>query len=290
MSGTAVLAVAIPTLVVLAGVLLYASAHRREVDRAIGHLGRDAVRSDRGSPGALVAAGSGVRRGAEVERAAARERAVAIERQPAELERPEPAWVPPDPESLGITRRQFFNRSVVALMGLGLSGFGAASLAFVWPRSGGGFGAEIEVGTLDDIFAAIDDGDGFAYYPEGRMWITRYPEDALPAAEAVYDQAALPALRAGFIALYQKCPHLGCRVPQCTTSQWFECPCHGSQYNRVGEKRGGPAPRGMDSFAVSVDGEAVTVDTGTILLGQPIGTNTTGQEAEGPHCVTAGGT
>ena len=44
----------------------------------------------------------------------------------------------------------------------------------------------------------------------------------------------------------------GCRA--CNTSQWFECPCHGSQYNRVGEKKGGPAPRGLDRFAVSVDG------------------------------------
>ena len=31
----------------------------------------------------------------------------------------------------------------------------------------------------------------------------------------------------------------------------------------------------------------VTIDTGTIVQGAPIGTNTTGQEAEGPHCVGA---
>jgi cytochrome b6-f complex iron-sulfur subunit len=93
-------------------------------------------------------------------------------------------------------------------------------------------------------------------------------------------------LDGGIIALYQKCPHLGCRVPECVTSQWFECPCHGSQYNRVGEKRGGPAPRGMDRFAVSVDASgALTVDTGSIIQGPPIGTNTTGQEAEGPNCI-----
>lgn len=27
------------------------------------------------------------------------------------------------------------------------------------------------------------------------------------------------------------------------------------------------------------------VDTGTIIQGPPIGTNTTGQEAEGPNCI-----
>ena len=61
-----------------------------------------------------------------------------------------------------------------------------------------------------------------------------------------------------------------------------------SQYNQAGEKKGGPAPRGMDHFAMEVSGGALTVDTGTIIQGPPIGTNTTGQEAEGPHCVGAG--
>jgi cytochrome b6-f complex iron-sulfur subunit len=90
------------------------------------------------------------------------------------------------------------------------------------------------------------------------------------------------------VALYQKCVHLGCRVPECVTSQWFECQCHGSQYNRVGEKKGGPAPRGLDRFGITVSGSSLSVDTGTVIVGPPIGTNTTGQEAEGPHCVSGG--
>jgi cytochrome b6-f complex iron-sulfur subunit len=93
----------------------------------------------------------------------------------------------------------------------------------------------------------------------------------------------------GLVALYQKCPHLGCRVPACDSSQWFECGCHGSQYNRVGEKRGGPAPRGMDHFAVEISGSSFVVNTGEIIEGPPIGTNTTGQEPEGPHCVSGSG-
>jgi cytochrome b6-f complex iron-sulfur subunit len=36
-------------------------------------------------------------------------------------------------------------------------------------------------------------------------------------------------------------------------------------------------------------GGALTVDTGTIIQGPPIGTNTTGQEAEGPNCISGGG-
>ena len=45
----------------------------------------------------------------------------------------------------------------------------------------------------------------------------------------------------------------------------------------------------MDHFAVTVAGGSVTVDTGLIVQGAAIGTNTTGQEAEGPHCVGGGG-
>ncbi len=71
----------------------------------------------------------------------------------------------------------------------------------------------------------------------------------------------------GYVALYQKCVHLGCRVPWCESSQWFECPCHGSKYNRVGEKQGGPAPRGLDRFPLEVSGGNIIVDTGNLQIG-----------------------
>ena len=107
----------------------------------------------------------------------------------------------------------------------------------------------------------------------------------MPAARKVYSESIYQGMALGVVALYQKCPHLGCRVPWCHTSQWFECPCHGSKYNRVGEKKGGPAPRGMDRFPVEVSGGNVVINTGVVVLGPPIGTNTTGQEAEGPNCI-----
>ena len=76
-------------------------------------------------------------------------------------------------------------------------------------------------------------------------------------------------------------------MPECGSSQFFECPCHGSFYNQVGEKRGGPAPRGMDFFAMSISNGNLVVDTGNIIGGQSIGVNTTGQEREGPSCLGA---
>ena len=56
--------------------------------------------------------------------------------------------------------------------------------------------------------------------------------------------------------LYQRCPHLGCKPNFCTTNYWFECPCHGSRYDRLGTKvqELGPAPRSLDRFAHTVAG------------------------------------
>jgi len=173
-------------------------------------------------------------------------------------------------------------------MVLSLSSFGAACIAFLWPKVGGGFGSKIRVGRVTDLLQEITKSQGFLYRADGRMWLTPYPLGAIEKAKKVYSAAELAGMEAGIIALYQKCPHLGCRVPDCKTSQWFECPCHGSQYNQVGEKKGGPAPRGMDHFAMEVSGGVLTVNTGQIIQGPPIGTNTTGQEAEGPHCVGSG--
>lgn len=276
------LVIVIPVVVVLAGILLLAVARRRDTGEAVGQLSRETKRRDRSETPNLEPEAAAVT-GRQVERAAA------LERRPPELVTTGGGdlaeYVPPDPEAIGVTRRQFFNRSIILLMGLTLSGFGAAVLAYLWPRPKGGFGSKIAMGNIDDLKKKISDNSNFLYVAEGRMWVTPYPSSALDKAAKVYPSSVLGGMTAGVVALYQKCPHLGCRVPACLTSQWFECPCHGSQYNRVGEKRGGPAPRGMDHFAMEVAGGQLTVNTGQIILGPPIGTNTTGQEAEGPHCV-----
>lgn len=282
--------IGIVLLAVLGLVLLGASFRRSDTSSAIGQLSGEAVKRDRSRDKELAGVGAATparATGREVE-LAARGGAVV----PVADSGPPVVWVPPDPETLGVTRRQFLNRGIVTTFGLGLSAFGAACLAFLWPPPGGGFGSKVNVGKLDDIKAAIKAGNGFFYVPEGRMWVTEYPEAALAKAAQQYTfySQVQQGLQAGVTALYQTCPHLGCRVPQCLTSQWFECPCHGSKYNRVGEKKGGPAPRGMDRFPMEVSSSNdLVVNTGVVIQGPAIGTNTTGQEAEGPNCISAGG-
>ena len=284
MSGIFIV-IAVVLLVVLAAVALVGAARRRDADSATGSLSRESVKRDKAArkeSAEMVAAGPS---GREVERSVALER-----RGGSEIEQVSAApavFVPPDPETFDVTRRQFLNRGVIAMMGLSIAAFGTAIIGFLWPSGSGGFGSKINMGKVSDLQADVTKNNGFLYKPDGRLWITNYPAAALPKAEQVYAPAVLNSLKAGLSVLYQKCPHLGCRVPSCNSSQWFECPCHGSQYNQAGEKKGGPAPRGMDSFATEISGGSLIVNTGQIVQGPAIGTNTTGQEAEGPHCIGA---
>jgi cytochrome b6-f complex iron-sulfur subunit len=281
MSTGIIIALVAVGLALVAG-LLVATLRRSDARRGAGFLSRETVARDEAAGDTVsVATGREVERAAVVSRSQALEAASAL---------PPAPYAPLDAEAVGVSRRHFFNVSAITLMGIGLSGFGAACIGFLWPRLGGGFGSKVSLGKVADIKVAIRGNKGFFYLAEGRSWITEYPPAALEKARAIYAGNLLQGMEAGIVALYQKCPHLGCRVPECVTSQWFECPCHGSQYNRVGEKKGGPAPRGMDHFAVSVaaDGTA-SIDTSRPINGAAIGTNTTGQEAEGPHCIGAGG-
>jgi len=280
--GTIVV-IAVLVLVAFAGLLIVSTLRRRD-SLAAGQLSRETRVRDRKARRATALDEGTTARDVEAAAVLARKGGDLVPVGPA----PITPFVEPDAEEIGVYRRQFLNRSIVGGFILGLSGFGASLLAFLWPTGGGGFGSKIAVGKLADIQLAIQQGNGFAYYPEGRMWITEYPSNALEKARAIYSPSELAGMEAGVVALYQKCVHLGCRVPSCATSQWFECGCHGSTYNQVGEKKGGPAPRGLDRFAMAVSGGSLTVDTGQIIQGPPIGTNTTGQEAEGPHCISGG--
>jgi Rieske Fe-S protein len=117
------------------------------------------------------------------------------------------------------------------------------------------------------------------------------PAAAIPAKDVVEIVAARAYLTndAGeAIALSWKCPHLGCRVPWCDSSKEFECPCHGSVFNRVGEYREGPAPRGMDRFAVTTEGGVLVIDPSTVIKGPPPGPETIDEPPAGPRCVGGG--
>lgn len=186
------------------------------------------------------------------------------------------------PEEAGVTRRQFFNRALGATFGFWSLGLGIGFLAFFWPKVSGGFGADINAGTVGAIEGELRNSEGAVvpmFIPEARAYV-------VPAPSSLSEQFADRSVAAGgLMALYQRCVHLGCRVPWCATSQGFECPCHGSKYNQVGEYFAGPAPRNLDRFVIEVnESNELIIHTGQIIE-TPRAPFPSVEYPQGPSCI-----
>ncbi len=176
-----------------------------------------------------------------------------------------------DKQPIGeISRRRFMGR----MLGVGAAilslEFVSGTIAFLWPQLRSGLGAKFSIGTLADIVAkqpSFANGWPYAVGPARTFLIN------VPAGKelALGQEASVPNPTADqMLALYRKCPHLGCQVPGlCDELKRFTCLCHGSTYNILGEKlKEGPAARGMDRFAVVVDASGVVViDTSQFTSG-----------------------
>ena len=140
-----------------------------------------------------------------------------------------------------LNRRQFFGIAwVVALIAL-VGQIGKALLDFVTPTlAEGSFGTEVRAGGVNDFEVG-----SVSYFRESRFYLVRLEE--------------------GFLALYRKCPHLGCVVPWIEEDGIFNCPCHSSLFTKVGDLISGPAPRPMDMFPVEIREGEVYVDTGQVI-------------------------
>ena len=184
-----------------------------------------------------------------------------------------------------ISRRDFLRGSLITSLLVFGAEFGGATLAFLWPSLKGGFGSVIAAGNIADIKAEIEDTKAPAYNGAGRFYLVPY--NGKPSGDVDYSTDGVT--QDGIMPLYQRCVHLGCRVPFCGSSKWFECPCHGSKYNEAGEYQLGPAPRGMDRFKIIVDDSGnVSVDTSEVIIGPPRGTDTIDENPQGPFCVAPG--
>ena len=295
MNATTIFVIGIASAAVLVAAAIFTVAFRRgpgagPVGGGVrGSLGKRAIRRDLAGRDRLEAAlGSEATAGV----------ATLVDEEVAPAE-PEPQ---PDPllerveltaDEFGIARRQFFNRAILGLFGGAfLGGLTISFLAFLWPKLGGGFGSPIPVGTIEDLRRDIDQGDGtFApkFVAAAQSWIVPYTGASLQGTS--FEDVELPVTAGGedgevpLMALWQRCVHLGCRVPACVSSQGFECPCHGSKYNLHGEYEDGPAPRNLDRFAVEINdrGELV-VRTGDVIETSRARVKTI-DYPQGPNCL-----
>ena len=97
--------------------------------------------------------------------------------------------------------------------------------------------------------------------------------DTLAAGEAFVPAGRSVAVfkdAAGVHAISTICTHLGCVLKP--TAGGFDCPCHGSRFQRDGAVDRGPAPRALPWLKVTVAGGALIVDESTTV---PAGTKVT---------------
>ncbi len=169
---------------------------------------------------------------------------------------------PNQPGSPIVSRRRMLQVSFWAGIGAMVAGMAACGLGIIYPPKVTGFG-----GTVSVPAAAVPKSGEKVQIGEGRFWLVNLTaEQGGP----------------GLLALWWKCPHLGCTVPWQPTfvwpdpatgalkSGWFRCPCHGSTYTDAGVRVFGPAPRSMDTMEVTVSGSGdLTVNTGARVNGGP---------------------
>jgi cytochrome b6-f complex iron-sulfur subunit len=175
-----------------------------------------------------------------------------------------------------IDRRRFLQVSAVTVAGAGLAGCGDDDSGPDLPEAGYDLGSEAE------LRRAIAAGNGSLYVPEAQAYVVEVPEEHRDALAAAVAEAARPGVEGGFVALWQKCPHQGCRTPYCESSGWFECPCHGSRFTPFGEVRRGPARRGMSYLPLAIDIDSVRLLPGPV---DGLQDDVTDVEPDGPHGV-----
>jgi len=177
-----------------------------------------------------------------------------------------------------LSRRRFLRRSMLAVWGLSTTAAVGGALYMTYPNLAGQFGSDITVGKKSDFPAAAPghgtfklNQAGVFYRQDAKTYISHLSKDTnfllhgtdlsdqLDAENFVKDSDG-----SYWVALYQRCVHLGCTVPFRDDCDSFKCPCHGSHYNVNGEYLDGPAPRSLDRFAISLNGTDVVVSTGTL--------------------------
>lgn len=165
---------------------------------------------------------------------------------------------PSEPAVSPLSRRRFITTSFWTGLGMAFAGALGGAADYLYPRNTAGFGGPVAAGNVAEFPAGADP----RAFRAGQFWLVNLDPDETRAGGS--------SGGAGLLALWRKCPHLGCVVPwngtfnfEGDSGGWFRCPCHMSTYTKAGVRVFGPAPRSMDTMLIEIDeaGE-ITVQTG----------------------------
>jgi len=135
------------------------------------------------------------------------------------------------------SRRRFLKLGAGALSALIVLEIGGVGLLYLQPRQAvNSFGSVMVAGDVSEFPAG-----SVTEFINGRFFLVRTQDG-------------------GFLALYRRCPHLGCIINWNNGSEEFICPCHASSFDIHGNYNNTLIPRPLDMFVVTVEGEKVMVD------------------------------
>ncbi len=171
------------------------------------------------------------------------------------------------PPSTRVTRRGVLRFAFFGSMLTMLGGVGVTLVNTVYPRGVKGFGGPVIVLAADIPHSGDPPKQNF----EGHfLLVNLLPDEGRLAS----DKLPSPG---GLLALWWKCPHLGCTVP------WkenfvaeddplqrrgnFNCNCHSSTYTKSGTLVRGPATRSMDTMEIEIVKDGIIVNSGKIRRG-----------------------
>ena len=162
----------------------------------------------------------------------------------------EPSSASPDEPAEDISRRRFFEKLSIGLIGLCSAIVGVPLIGFI----------------VAPFFRKVPD-----------EWVTiGKPDDfqiGKTVAVTVIDPSSLPwagvTAKSGiwlrrvsqdkFIAFSANCTHLGCPVRWLPEAELFMCPCHGGVYYSDGKVAAGPPPRPLVRYGVRVESGEVKI-------------------------------
>jgi menaquinol-cytochrome c reductase iron-sulfur subunit len=149
-----------------------------------------------------------------------------------------------------VSRRRFFTGGALAAGGLATAAFGLPALGFAlgpvfsrtephrWQDVGpeADFNATTYTVKIIDLVADIGDSGKTTVY------VRRYSR-AIDGSKG----SDLP-----YVAVSNRCTHVGCPVHYAQAARMFLCPCHGGVYGARGQVMGGPPVRPLDRFYTRV--------------------------------------
>jgi cytochrome b6-f complex iron-sulfur subunit len=142
-----------------------------------------------------------------------------------------------------LSRRDFLQTGLKAIGALAALELAGGALIYLRSHTlEGEFGGIITAGYADEFPAG-----SVTEFEEGNFFLIRDEKD-------------------GFMAIYRRCPHLGCTVKWIESTKKFLCPCHAAAFELTGDFENQLVTRALDIFPVSFESGKVKVDTSQVVM------------------------